>query len=196
MFKSRKKRQQQKAEAEAQAKAAAEAAAVTAAESKYTLLEDFQLTSDFRSSVILPQLNKDLDPIKLSRQQQHLAQLRDIPEAKSPPLSPPPPTDSDAKKQYQDLAAWRQRRNQNRYSNGLFGGKQRGRPKPKQTKCFLENGQGDLEEVTEDDALATANAGEDALAEITATTTTITTTEAAADTVKDEEQVHPIRFII
>jgi hypothetical protein len=179
MFKSRKKRQQQKAEAEAQAKAAAAAAASAVAESKYTLLEDFQLTSDFRSSVILPQLNKDLDPIKLSRQQQHLAQLRDIPEAMSPPLSPPPPIhENDGTKQYQDLAAWRHQRSQNRYSNGLFGGKQRGRPKPNQVKRFLENDQGDLEEVIEEDTPATP----------TAATMTENTDNDSTFTTKDQQE--------
>jgi hypothetical protein len=35
----------------------------------------------------------------------------------------------DGSKQYQDLAAWRHERSQHRYSNGLFGGKQRDKPK-------------------------------------------------------------------
>ncbi|KAG2235485.1 hypothetical protein INT48_007883 [Thamnidium elegans] len=134
MFKSRRKRQQQKL-AEAEATAAAAAAAASEADlvdtSKYTLLDDIHLTHDFRSSVILPQLNKDLDAKKLSTQQQHLEQLRESNESPlSPPLSPPP-QDLDGTKQYQELAAWRHQRSQNRYSNGLFGGKQRGRPKPK-----------------------------------------------------------------
>ncbi|KAL7312857.1 hypothetical protein PS15m_008570 [Mucor circinelloides] len=121
MFKSKKKRLQQKQQAEA----AAAAAAIAKVEAE---------------TIILPQLNKDIDPNKLVRQQEHLASLRDIPETLSPPLSPPPSTtfrsssnsslhDNDGSKQYQDLAAWRHLRSQNRYSNGLFGGKQRGRPK-------------------------------------------------------------------
>ena len=136
MFKSKKKRLQQKQEAEAAAAAAAAIAKVEAETSKYKLLDDIHLTHDFRSSVILPQLNKNIDPNKLVRQQEHLASLRDIPETLSPPLSPPPTTafgslsENDGSKQYQDLAAWRHERSQNRYSNGLFGGKQRGRPKP------------------------------------------------------------------
>ena len=157
MFKSRKKRLQQKQQAEAEAAAAAAAAAaanVEAETSKYKLLDDIHLTHDFRSSVILPQLNKDIDPHKLARQQEHLASLKDIPETLSPPLSPPPTgafrtsnsssnssssvLDSDGSKQYQDLAAWRHQRSQNRYSNGLFGGKQRGRPKPSASKRFQD----------------------------------------------------------
>lgn len=160
MFKSRKKKQQQKLLAEEAAKqqsASKEAEIETS--SKYKLLDDIHLAHDFRSSIILPQLNKDLDPLKLSRQQLHLAQLRDIPETPttmSPPLSPPPPSspytaDFDGSKQYQDLAAWKKLKSQNRYSNGLFGGKQRGRPKPNQIKRFRENEQGDLQEIDDED---------------------------------------------
>lgn len=148
MFKSRRKRQQQKLAEEAEAAAAAAAATnVIEAPSKYQLLDDIQVAHDFRSSVILPQLNKDLDPNKMTRQQQHLQQLREIPE--SPPLSPPPQrlSENDGTKQYQELAAWRHQRSQNRYSNGLFGGKQRGRPKPNQIKKIVENEHGELEEI-------------------------------------------------
>jgi hypothetical protein len=161
MFKSRKKKQQQKllAAEEAAAREKQESLAKAELESaKYKLLDDIHLAHDFRSSVILPQLNKDLDQHKLSRQQQHLAQLRDIPESPtttSPPLSPPPfstgTTDMDGTKQYQELAAWRHQRSQNRYSNGLFGGKQRGRPKPNQIKKFRENETDDLQEVDEEE---------------------------------------------
>ncbi|KAI7890394.1 uncharacterized protein EV154DRAFT_422065 [Mucor mucedo] len=123
MFKSRRKRQQQKLAEEAEAAAAAAAATnVIETPSKYQLLDDIQVAHDFRSSVILPQLNKDLDPNKMTRQQQHLQQLQ-----------------NDGTKQYQELAAWRHQRSQNRYSNGLFGGKQRGRPKPNQIKKIVEN---------------------------------------------------------
>lgn len=158
MFKSRKKRLQQKQQAEAAAAAAA-AANVEAETSKYKLLDDIHLTHDFRSSVILPQLNKDIDPHKLARQQEHLASLKAIPETLSPPLSPPPtgafrPSsndslhDSDGSKQYQDLAAWRHQRSQNRYSNGLFGGKQRGRPKPSASKRSQDIADQDVPEET------------------------------------------------
>ncbi|CEP19409.1 hypothetical protein [Parasitella parasitica] len=146
MFKSKKKRLQEKKEAEAAAVAAA-IAKIEAETSKCKLLDDIHLTHDFRSSVILPQLNKNIDPNKLLRQQEHLALLRQIPETLSPPLSPPPAStfrssndsalfENDGSKQYQDLAAWRHQKSQNRYSNGLFGGKQRGRPKPVPRKRF------------------------------------------------------------
>ncbi|KAL0142378.1 hypothetical protein V8B55DRAFT_1562884 [Mucor lusitanicus] len=152
------KRLQQKQEAEAAAAAAA-IAKIEAETSKYKLLDDIHLTHDFRSSVILPQLNKDIDPHKLVRQQEHLASLRDIPETLSPPLSPPPPStcrsssnsslqDTDGSKQYQDLAAWRHQRSQNRYSNGLFGGKQRGRPKPSASKRLQDIADQDVQEET------------------------------------------------
>lgn len=153
MFKSRRKRQQQKL-AEAEAAAAAAAAATIAEEnlvesSKYNLLDDIHLAHDFRSSIILPQLNKDLDAKKLSKQQQHLEQLRELNESPlSPPLSPPP-QDLDGTKQYQELAAWRHQRSQNRYSNGLFGGKQRGRPKPKKF-ISRDNIEEDKEETDEE----------------------------------------------
>ncbi|GAN08543.1 hypothetical protein MAM1_0210c08057 [Mucor ambiguus] len=159
MFKSKKKRLQQKQEAEAAAAAAA-IAKVEAETSKYKLLDDIHLTHDFRSSVILPQLNKDIDPHKLARQQEHLASLRDIPETLSPPLSPPPTStfrsssnsslydSADGSKQYQDLAAWRHQRSQNRYSNGLFGGKQRGRPKPSASKRLQDITDQDVQEET------------------------------------------------
>ncbi|GAA5805130.1 hypothetical protein HPULCUR_010643 [Helicostylum pulchrum] len=154
MFKSRRKRQQQKlAEAEAATAAAAVAAEADLINiSKYTLLDDIHLTHDFRSSVILPQLNKDLDAKKLSTQQQHLEQLRELNESPlSPPLSPPP-QDLDGTKQYQELAAWRHERSQNRYSNGLFGGKQRGRPKPKKfvSKDDINEEKEDTEEEEEE----------------------------------------------
>ncbi|KAK4519702.1 uncharacterized protein ATC70_009942 [Mucor velutinosus] len=158
MFKSKKKRLQQKQEAEAAAAAAA-IAKTEAETSKYKLLDDIHLTHDFRSSVILPQLNKDIDPQKLVRQQEHLASLRDIPETLSPPLSPPPTCTSrsssngglhenDGSKQYQDLAAWRHQRSQNRYSNGLFGGKQRGRPKPSASRWLHDITDQDVQEET------------------------------------------------
>lgn len=145
MFKSRRKRQQQKLAEEA---AAANKLNVVEI-SKYKLLDDIQVAHDFRSSVILPQLNKDLDAKKMSGQQQHLLKLREIPESPlSPPLSPPPSSDSsDGTKQYQELAAWRHQRSQNRYSNGLFGGKQRGRPKPNQIKKIIKNENGEIEEI-------------------------------------------------
>lgn len=78
MFKSRRKRQQQKLAEEAEA-AAAEAN--NKLNGPQYLLDDIKVAHDFRSSVILPQLNKDLDPNKMSRQQQHLQQLREIPES-------------------------------------------------------------------------------------------------------------------
>ncbi|KAI8987819.1 hypothetical protein BDF20DRAFT_852364 [Mycotypha africana] len=101
---------------------------------KYSLLLDDFPQHDFRSSVILPQLNNRLT-------YQHYDNYT------SPPLSPPPSTKSsdyqksrssdssyesvDGTKHYRDLMAWRHQRNQNRYSNSLFGGKQRNRPKPR-----------------------------------------------------------------
>lgn len=160
MFKSRKKKQQLKEAAAAaalQANTQSEIKSEIETPSKYKLLDDIHLVHDFRSSIILPQLNKDLDPTKLSKQQLHLAQLRDIPESPtmttSPPLSPPPMKDLDGTKQYQELAAWRHQRSQNRYSNGLFGGKQRGRPKPNQLRKLANDHEEDdiAEEDTEED---------------------------------------------
>lgn len=155
MFKSRKKRQQQKlaeAEAAAAAAAAAEAEAKLSDTSKYSLLDDIHLAHDFRSSVILTQLNKDLDVKKLTTQQKHLEQLRDLSHSPiSPPLSPSSQEVLDGSKQYQDLAAWRHERSQNRYSNGLFGGKQRGRPKPKKymNSEFIDEDKEETEEEQE-----------------------------------------------
>ncbi|KAI8641650.1 hypothetical protein BD408DRAFT_483247 [Parasitella parasitica] len=156
MFKSKKKRLQEKKEADAAAAAIAKMEAETR---NYKLLDDIHLTHDFRSSVILPQLNKNIDPNKLLRQQEHLALLRQIPETLSPPLSPPPAStfgsssaylsfENEGSNQYQDLAAWRHLKNQNRYSNGLFGGKQRGRPKPVSHKRFANIADQDIEEET------------------------------------------------
>jgi hypothetical protein len=147
MFKSKKKKQQQKAQAqaEAQAQAQAQAEAEAAAAVNETIqkninkykLDDINITHDFRSSVILPQLNKNLDV----KQFQSLQDLS-IPSTlsldsrleKEEPTSPTSPTSTDGSKQYEELAAWRHLRSQNRYSNGLFGGKQRGRPKPHSKK--------------------------------------------------------------
>lgn len=164
MFKSRKKKQQLKEAAAAaalQTNTQSEIKSEIETPSKYKLLDDIHLVHDFRSSIILPQLNKDLDPTKLSKQQSHLAQLRAIPESptmtSSPPLSPPPMKDLDGTKQYQELAAWRHQRSQNRYSNGLFGGKQRGRPKPNQLRKLANDlGEDDIaEEDTEEEKVHT-----------------------------------------
>ena len=154
MFKSRKKRQQQKELDKQREQESAEFKSEIELTSNYKLLDDIHLTHDFRSSIILPELNKDLDPTKLSKQQLHLAQLRDMPNTISSPETPPlSPPGHDGTKQYQDLAAWRHLRSQNRYSNGLFGGKQRGRPKPNQIKKHFDNQQNieeDEEEEEED----------------------------------------------
>ncbi|CAO3681361.1 unnamed protein product [Rhizopus stolonifer] len=73
-------------------------------------LDDIPLAHDFRSSTILPHLNTD------------------IPTESSPlPLM-------DSAQYYEQLAAWRHEKNQNRYSNGLFGGKHRGRPNKREPK--------------------------------------------------------------
>ncbi|KAI8886447.1 hypothetical protein K501DRAFT_331238 [Backusella circina FSU 941] len=141
---SKKKKQQQKAQAQAQAQAEAQAEAAAAANeamqkniNKYKL-DDISITHDFRSSVILPQLNKNLDT-------KQFQSLQDLKISSSSSLNsrfekdePTSPTSTDGSKQYEELAAWRHIRNQNRYSNGLFGGKQRGRPKP-QSKKSSEN---------------------------------------------------------
>lgn len=153
MFKNRKKRQQQKEAQLLKAKLNHEKSEISAeiesTSNKYKLLDDIHLTHDFRSSIILPELNKDLDPTKLSKQQLHLASLRDIPESpthsmlSTPPLSPP--LIQDGTKHYQELAAWRHEKSQHRYSNGLFGGKQRGRPKPN-TRKHQHDDQQDIQE--------------------------------------------------
>ncbi|KAI8985357.1 hypothetical protein BDB01DRAFT_849938 [Pilobolus umbonatus] len=140
MFKSRKKKQQKKLEEEH-----------TPIETrvdipKYTLLDDIQLSHDFRTSVILPQLNRDLDP---KRFQEQLSTLRET-ESMSPPLSPSQKSiEVTATQQYQDLAAWRHLRNQSRYSNSLFGGKQRGRHKLTSNKYV--DSDNDCMEVDEED---------------------------------------------
>lgn len=103
----------------------------------FNLLNDVQLSNDFRSSIIIPELNKDLD----LTQQEHLALLQD--QSISVPKPPimtnisrdPEAPSYDGAKQYRDLAAWRQNR-RHRHSNGLFGGKQRN--KPKSTKRHKE----------------------------------------------------------
>ncbi|KAI8359841.1 hypothetical protein EDC96DRAFT_513417 [Choanephora cucurbitarum] len=104
----------------------------------FNLLNDVQLSNDFRSSIIIPELNKDLD----SNQQKHLAFLQGESELHlKPPIMTdishdPKRLDCDGAKQYRDLAAWRQHR-RHRHSNGLFGGKQRNKPKP--TRRHIED---------------------------------------------------------
>lgn len=99
MFKSKKKKQQQKKIIEEP----------TIPEVKqYQILDDIPLAHDFRSSTILPHLNTNIDVAK---------------------IEPHSPSITDSSKYYEQIAAWRHEKNQNRYSNGLFGGKHRGRPK-------------------------------------------------------------------
>lgn len=99
MFKSKKKKQQQKKIIEEP----------TIPEVKqYQILDDIPLAHDFRSSTILPHLNTNIDVAK---------------------IEPNSPSITDSSKYYEQIAAWRHEKNQNRYSNGLFGGKHRGRPK-------------------------------------------------------------------
>ncbi|KAI7904521.1 uncharacterized protein BX663DRAFT_559542 [Cokeromyces recurvatus] len=87
-------------------------------DNKITLLDDVSLlTQDFRSSVIIPQLNKNM----LNDKTTETAIDKNITKSNS--------VQCDGSKQYQDLATWRHQRSQYRYSNGLFGGKQRNRPK-------------------------------------------------------------------
>ncbi|KAG0164672.1 hypothetical protein DFQ28_000132 [Apophysomyces sp. BC1034] len=109
MFKSRKKRQQLKANLAAQ----------QPQEALFRPLDEIQVARDFRTSLILPELGNDL-PIAHGNTM-----------AGESTLSETQHSCGDATRQYQDLAAWRAMRNQNRYSNSLFGGKQRGRPRMK-----------------------------------------------------------------
>jgi hypothetical protein len=129
MFKSKKKRQQK----EQQKKEAIESSISEI--KKYQLLDDIQLAHDFRSSVILPQLNKDLD-----------AQLP--PMIKNEETSPPMSPTVDSSTYYEQIAAWRHQRNQ-RFSNGLFGGKHRGRPKITTKRSALSEQEEDHEEEEE-----------------------------------------------
>ncbi|KAF7727946.1 hypothetical protein EC973_006834 [Apophysomyces ossiformis] len=112
MFKNRKKRQQQQKQRKAglveQQQQEQEQDPV------FRPLDEIQVARDFRTSLIMPELGNDQVTAETS-----------IVHAKvqSPHV--------DATRQYQDLAAWRAMRNHNRYSNSLFGGKQRDRPKIK-----------------------------------------------------------------
>ncbi|KAI8882298.1 hypothetical protein K501DRAFT_285956 [Backusella circina FSU 941] len=125
MFKSRKKRLQQQQQQQQQQH---HVHVIKKSElEEYKLLDDLKSANDFRSSVILPQLGKDMT----TASQEHLA---------SSPLSMP---SVDGSKQYQDLAAWRHERSQHRYSNGLFGGKQRDRPKITSYKQTIEEDEED-----------------------------------------------------
>ncbi|KAI9469107.1 MAG: hypothetical protein EXX96DRAFT_654709 [Benjaminiella poitrasii] len=94
---------------------------------KASLLDDVHLlTQDFRSSVIIPQLNKNVKSSNLKIKTNLITKHT---------------VECDGSKQYQDLAAWRHQRSQHRYSNGLFGGKQRNRPKiaTSRQRQFAEN---------------------------------------------------------
>ena len=70
----------------------------------FNLLNDVQLSNDFRSSIIIPELNKDLD----SNQQKHLALLQGESELHlKPPIMTdisydPKRLDCDGAKQYRD----------------------------------------------------------------------------------------------
>lgn len=133
MFKSKKKKQLEKQRKEA------EQAILAATESvnklkEYKLLDDIKLSNDFRSSVILPQLNKP-SPNKFIDEKMTLEPSPSYTETPTSPTSPI----GDASKQYKELADWRHQRNQNRYSNSLFGGKQRGKPTPSQLKKSFQS---------------------------------------------------------
>ncbi|KAI9245167.1 hypothetical protein BY458DRAFT_529076 [Sporodiniella umbellata] len=92
------------------------------ADVKQYQLDDIPLAHDFRSSTILPQLNTTLSA-----------------EHSTLPLI-------DSAQYYEQLAAWRHEKNQNRYSNGLFGGKHRGRPHTKRETKETETGNDIIEQ--------------------------------------------------
>jgi hypothetical protein len=142
MFKSKKKRQLEKQQREAAKALAANESVNKLAE--YKLLDDIKLSHDFRSSVILPQLSKerkinDMSPLQTTQSSTLTLDLN------KPPTSPV----GDASKQYKELANWRHQRNQNRYSNSLFGGKQRGKPTPSQLKKSFQSYDKDQETISE-----------------------------------------------
>lgn len=146
MFKSKKKKLQEKQQREAE-----KAAILAASESvnklkEYKLLDDIKLSHDFRSSVIIPQLEKER---KFNEMFTPPTPLSPTPSINEPPQSPTSPV-GDASKQYKELANWRHQRNQNRYSNSLFGGKQRGRPTPSQLKKSLQSYDEEQDTITED----------------------------------------------
>ncbi|KAI9030911.1 hypothetical protein CLU79DRAFT_884030 [Phycomyces nitens] len=133
MFKSRRKKKQEKEQKKLALEAEAAAAAALARKPEpsivYRPLEEIKVARDFRTSVIVPQLqdlaspfrNEDISTSPLAKQQFSsplASRTPDRTEKETPP--------KDGNHQYQELAAWRALRNQNRYSNAMFGGKQRG----------------------------------------------------------------------
>ncbi|KAL0088611.1 hypothetical protein F4703DRAFT_1792770 [Phycomyces blakesleeanus] len=131
MFKSRRKKKQEKEQKRLALAAEAEALDKKSKSSLvYHPLEEIKVARDFRTSVIVPQLQdlaspfrNDLIPTSLPKQQ-FSSPLASRTTDRSGPEKPT--TGKDSNQQYQDLAAWRALRNQSRYSNAMFGGKQRG----------------------------------------------------------------------